>query len=505
MQEELKNFIVDEALDQLTQQQRETNANAEKQRILKVAADFKVEKADKPIKFPLHAFPTPIAVAIKHWVDITNLSTEHFGTAVLSAASVVLGNKIKIKIREKWTEPPLLYCILLGSSGIGKTPIWNYAIQPVLDIEKELHDEYYEDMKLHKENLIEAANNGKSIDGVDEPKPHQIRVEKIATETLLESMWSNPHGIFLFRDELRAWFMSLNQGSGRDDVELFLEFWNNSSKRKDLKSGSYYIERTALNIIGGLQPDLMKQIATGTNVSNGLFQRFLCAYPYSQKVNEVLSEEQADKEICEHYNRTIKTLYDMEDYLDRPISKLDKPIFKPMLIPMTKDAYDEWHKYYGEISRKIKNTEDDNLVSTIRKHDKHVSRLALILRMLRYADEVMGQKSKEPEWIENNIKVEKEDIQNAVLLSRYFLYQSMRILDAVKTPAHALKPNYQLWYKCLPDSFQRSECINVRDTLKKSTEQFSISNGTIGNLLNDRNLFRKRSGSNGHYDKLWEI
>jgi hypothetical protein len=146
------------------------------------------------------------------------------------------------------------------------------------------------------------------------------------------------------------------------------------------------------------------------------------------------------------------------------------------------------------------------IISTIRKHDKHVSRIALILRMLRYADEIAHQSEpKEAEWVENNIKVEKEDIENAILLSRYFLYQSMRILDAVKTPAHGLKANYQMWYKALNDSFTRAEAKEVRDDLKKGFKGFSLGNGTMATLLNDRALFRKRPGSNGHYDKLWEL
>lgn len=495
-----------EGLDELTKATKETNRKAQAQRAIQAAQSFLQQKAAKPVEFPLEAFPTPIRAAIAHWVHVTNLSVEHFGTAVLSAASVALSNKIKIKVRENWTEPPLLYCLVLGSSGVGKTPIWNYAIQPILDIEKALHDEYYEELKSHKDDLIDAVNMGNSTDSISEPRPRMLRVEKIATETLLESMWSNPHGLFLFRDELRSWFMSLNQGGGRDDVELFLEFWNNSSKVKNLKSTTFFTERTGLNILGGLQPDLMKEISKGTNVSNGLFQRFLCAWPFHQIVHETLSKEQADRGICEHYNATITSLYEMEDYLERPTGKMSKPVFRPMVIPYSPEAYKVFEEYYGEIARKIKATDDDNIISTIRKHDKHVSRIALILRMLRYADEIgHHEQPKEAEWVENNIKVEKEDIENAILLSRYFLYQSMRILDAVKTPAHGLKANYQMWYKALNDSFTRSEAKDVRDDLKKAYKDFSLSNGTMATLLNDRTLFRKRPGSNGHYDKLWEL
>jgi hypothetical protein len=45
----------------------------------------------------------------------------------------MVGNAYQIRIKGQWTTSPILYVMLVGKPGVGKTPPLDFAYQPIHD------------------------------------------------------------------------------------------------------------------------------------------------------------------------------------------------------------------------------------------------------------------------------------------------------------------------------------------------------------------------------------
>lgn len=511
----LKASIAQEILDSAIEV-RESNKTTRENRVKETALKFKEKQKNKRIEFPTMSFPTLTRQTIESWHRCSNLPTEYFGLAILSAASTLIGNKVKVKVNHQWSESPMIYGAILGPNGIGKSAVWDYALSPVTNIQNENNRELVDRLQEYKEELGERSMSKRSTGDLEEPRERLVMVENTTMEYLYEAMWYNPNGLLLHRDELKGWLMSMNQYRAGDDLQVFLEIWNNKTKSRRIKSNSYYIERTFLGILGAIQPSLIRSLATGENVANGLFQRFLYAYPYYFSRGEY-NESEPDPGIQNRYINYMRYLHDMPSKIVVPQSKYDKPGFEYITIEMTPEAKREWIKHHNYISSAYNEQEDENAAGVISKQDRYCARLALVIRFIRLAevnhkyDEISVKPEEvQAQWIGeaddlNKIKVELEDMQAARALSNYFQFQSLRILDKIGNPAQSLPLNKQIIYKSLPDEFSRQEAIDVLNQLTKEIEGFEMSERSLFRMLNneDGEIFHKMR--RGYYGKRWEM
>ena len=81
---------------------------------------------------PLDCLPTKIQDMVLMLARQENYSIEYTMASLLIAASSAIGNSTKIHIRGGWKSSPILYMILVGRPGMGKTPPLDYALYPSL-------------------------------------------------------------------------------------------------------------------------------------------------------------------------------------------------------------------------------------------------------------------------------------------------------------------------------------------------------------------------------------
>ena len=498
----LTSNIAEEILDSLITVD-ETNNKARKNVAFQAAKGHFDALSESNIDFPLDAFPKFISETVTDWHQSSNLPAEYFGLGVLMAASTALGNKIRLKINALWYETPMLYGAIIGPNGIGKSPVWSFALAPINEIQDEANMDHSVKMKDYALAVGERISQGGSSSGISEPMPDLLKLDKFSMEYLYEALYFNPKGILLFRDELKGWLMSMNQYRAGDDLQDYLEFWNNASKSRHLKSTRVNIQRVFVNIFGAIQPGLVKALASGENVSNGLFQRFLFAYPYEFS-RKPYSEKEPDMDKLNEYSRIIKFLHNIPDYLKKAMNKFDISEFVPMNLAFDKGAKKAWVNYYNEISKQYNLCDDENVGGCLSKHDRYCARLALILRMMRYAEAEYKKEQdgwEEPQDIEQ-MRVEEQDVLNAIKLSRYFIHQSMRILDRVGNPLGELKMDHQAFYKSLPQQFTSAIAVDISNDLQDKIPRFKMGRSTVFKFLNDNTgtLFRK--DLNGTFYKL---
>jgi hypothetical protein len=206
---------------------------------------------------------------------------------VACAAALHDGIKIQPKRYETdWTESARLWCAVVGSPSVRKTPAMKRATKRLRKIDMDLHDanaraqaEHAQQMEQYKEAKKEAKKTGDYVKQPDAPANVRMVVEDITVEALSEVLKDNARGVLCIQDELSGWFGSMdayNGGkAGGKDRAHWLEAYNGGGRVVDrVMRGTLKIPNWSVSMIGGIQPDAIRRIAQNMT-DDGLMQRFM--------------------------------------------------------------------------------------------------------------------------------------------------------------------------------------------------------------------------------------
>ena len=206
---------------------------------------------------------------------------------VACAAALHDGVRIQPKRHETgWTESARLWCALVGSPSIKKSPAIKRATRRLRKIDMDLHDDndklaarYGAELEQFKDAKKEAKKTGEVVKAPDQPKMTRIVVEDITVEALSEVLKDNARGVLCVQDELSGWFGSMDaysgSKSGGKDRAHWLEAYNGGGRVVDrVMRGSLKIPNWSVSMIGGIQPDAIRRIAQNMT-DDGLMQRFM--------------------------------------------------------------------------------------------------------------------------------------------------------------------------------------------------------------------------------------
>jgi hypothetical protein len=178
-----------------------------------------------------------------------------------------------MKRYDAWSVPPFLWVALVGAPSSKKTPILDAAFEPLLRAQNT-------DLRPWKEaHKRWAALPKKERADTPEPVCQRRLVSHDATiESLQDILGRQDRGLALLRDELAGWIGSLEKYAGARgslaDRAFFLQSFNGGPNVVDrVGRGTIAIDNLGLAIVGGIQPDRLRQL--GDITADGLWQRFL--------------------------------------------------------------------------------------------------------------------------------------------------------------------------------------------------------------------------------------
>lgn len=232
------------------------------------------------------------------------------GAVVMMAA--ILGRKVGIRPmrRNDWTVIPNLWGMVVGNSGVMKSPALSAALSPLKKLQAREYEvfnaamaaysEQAELIKLQKTvNKSEAKKKLSKDAGADvkrllrsdeiEDAPDLKRyiTNNASYEALGELMMENPNGLLVEADELIGLLKSLDAG-GQEVARSFYLTAADGDKGytfdRILRGKGLHIPALCLSIIGGTQPgvvaEYVRQANSGGAGADGLIQRFsLMVYP----------------------------------------------------------------------------------------------------------------------------------------------------------------------------------------------------------------------------------
>jgi hypothetical protein len=194
--------------------------------------------------------------------------------AALSVCAAALPDHIKLQVKRydpNWLEEARAWVGLIGNPSTKKTPIMRRATKSFNKLDAKFHREYLAEMEVYDSYSKEEQKQ--------HPRPvrKQLCLEDVTIEAAQEVFKGNRDGVLCHQDELFRWFGSMDKYSGRGggnkDRGFWLQTFNGGSYSVNrVGRGSYMIGNLSMCLLGGIQPDAIRNVAAET-VDDGLLQR----------------------------------------------------------------------------------------------------------------------------------------------------------------------------------------------------------------------------------------
>lgn len=415
--------------------------------------------------FPFDIFPESIQKLIHTAKDTVLFNKEYFSAGILSVCATAIGNSVTLN-NGSFNSKPILWLAIIGPRGTGKTHPISWAKKPIEEIDTKTYLEYQSLMQEYEQKDKDTRGR----------KPHYSKfvLKDFTPEKLAEALQHNVKGVFIFQDELMGWINSFDKYKKGNDQQLYLELFNGNELTVDRVSKEpIRIAQTNVNIIGGMQPVIVKQLASNNRSEDGFLDRFLFVYPENLEPSlfEGLDIPNIHKE---NYIRLINNL-------------LDAPQQSIKADASNIEIYKKWQH------QKVVECFNDVIECAIQaKMETYVWRLALIIEMMEQA--VTGN---------FNTSLQNESLEKAIRLVEYFRSNALKVHDKIvsKNPLEELTPLQMELYKELPNEFKRADILPL-------FEQMEISIRTGDRFLKNEKLFDSYQTSKelkaGNYKKKFK-
>jgi hypothetical protein len=409
--------------------------------------------------FPTEIFPRSIQNLIINAQETVGYNPEYLSAGILSTCATAIGSSVRLH-NGSYHNSPILWLNILGRSGEGKTHALNFAKKPVTEMDKKSFSKFQSEMQ----NYTTSDDKNK-----EKPLYNKTILSDFTPEKLSETLQHNKKGVLIFRDELLGWIKSFDKYKKGGDQQMYLEFFNGDAISVDrVSKGPIRVERPNVNILGGMQPKVLKDMASNNRENDGFLARFLFVYPQNLKPN-IFTGKQIDTNHSQHYDKLIQDLFTSAD---KTLKTTESQI----------EIYKEWQ------SRKVKECHQDDLETLIQsKLETYVWRLALILEMI-------DQTTKDS----FSDELSDSNLNNAIELVEYFRENALRVYNKLSStnPLDNLTKNKLELFKELPLEFKKGEQLEL-------FKKHKVTGGSLGRFLSKKELFI-RVDSIGNYKKKFK-
>lgn len=443
--------------------------------------------ADVSNSFPSDIFRPQIVDMVNGLYVSNGYKKDFCYSMILSTLSVAIGNSIHVEVRNGYTVGTSNYMVLVGGTGVGKSPVMNWFLKPIRNIEDVNYSKYETAYSEWERN----GRNGK------EPQFQQIVVSDITIEALNPQFNKHKRGLILEQDEIVQWIRNNNRYGGTNGSAVWLSLFDQKPTTTNRKSSKHErVQLPFISVVGGIQPNVVKELFQDDRNANGFIQRLLFAFPFDQS-KAYLSENEIEPKWETFWNNIVRSIYDVKFNCN----DIGTPV--PFVVKFSKEAkakYLEWYNGNADYCNSLEET--DISKSIYDKKAVHLPRIALILEVLERSHSNQLVK-------ENNeckpFEVTETSVKNAINVLNYFTYNAVRI--ASKNMVQPLTELEQLLYRYdnekqtlyyeLPTTFTTQQALAIGSNLGLSDKQ-------VRYFLKKTELF-KTHGRNGNYTKVHEF
>ncbi|MCH8853966.1 MAG: DUF3987 domain-containing protein, partial [Planctomycetes bacterium] len=391
--------------------------------------------------FPVDVLPEPMRSFINQASTAIGCDLSYTALPLLAGLASAIGNTHRIQIKYGWSEPSVLWCVIVGESGSLKSPAIDAALgrirqrqaKALAEFKKEL-EEYDREAEVHKVNMSEWRKSGhKNGEPMPLPPEKPTSGRSWCSDTTVEALAAllddAPRGILVIRDELSGWLRSFDaykSGKGAD-VAHYLEMHRAGHLLVDRKTGdrtTISVPRAAVSIVGGIQPETLRRALGEENFENGLAARFLMTMPPRR------CKRWRDAMQSRVLEGRLNDVFDWLFALEAGMDENGEP--RPILIPLSPEGRSAWISFYNEFAIEQASL-TGALAAAMSKLEGCAARLALIVHLVRCATEEVTLGN----------PIDAESIRIGVRLVHWFVYETKRVY-AILGEADGDRENRQL-------------------------------------------------------------
>jgi hypothetical protein len=386
---------------------------------------------------PLRAFG-PMASYVSDLAAAKGAPPDYVAISLLCAAAGVVGLSRAVEVKPGWTEPCILWGVLVGVPSSGKSQPLDVMRRAARSIEvgegsdfaeverewkatatlaEETEDEWTRKVREAVKAGLKPPPRPVGADVPPEPQRPRIIVGNATPEKLNKLFAANPRGLLLMMDEGAGWFGNFGKYGGDGDAAFYLSAYNDIPMTVDRvkEGGSVTPEHSLLSACVGIQPERFNDLLLRRRPDDGFVPRLLPAWP--DPVALVWNTPRVDEsriEVVLQRLRGLAPAREADGRLSSVIRTLD---------PAAEALFSEW---WLEITRKAQASSGFQ-GGFLGKGPGVVARLALVIELLTWAW-VQGP---EPE------AVSATSVAAAVtLFEDYFAPMAARVYgDATRPPA----------------------------------------------------------------------
>mgnify|MGYP000968890807 CR=1 FL=1 len=240
--------------------------------------DFETVIDEMPL-LPIDGFPEKLQMFIQEYVDTYNIPRDYIAASVLFASAFAIGTKMELK--GKYDNIPLLWMCIVGNVSSGKTEPLKTAMSYFIDRDKEAYREYKINLSLFND-FDSLTKKEKSLQDETVPKPEffQYLINDYTPESLHNAHIINERGICVYRDELKGWLDDFGRYSKSGEQSTMLSsFYRQPMLINRASKEPIMIAKPAIYLCGGIQPEILKDLAKDSRAENGFLSRMAFVYP----------------------------------------------------------------------------------------------------------------------------------------------------------------------------------------------------------------------------------
>ncbi len=352
---------------------------------------------------PIDGLPDFLQNLITNCTEVYGTHRDFWVGAFLAATAIGIGQTQQLM--GKYTNASVLWLALSAPSGVGKTEPLTFAFKPfhLLDLESikifEIEFREYERIK----SMNKAAKKEEGIISDPEiPLCKQYILTDATPEALTKAHKSNIRGVNIERDELHGWLLDIGRYSKSGEVQNMLSSWSQKTFTVNRVEGApKKILHPFINITGGIQPDIIPELAKDHRAVNGFMQRFCFVYPDEAIRPEYSSIELSD-ELKEKYAEYIGNLLKLTGYCEK--------------VYLSNAAQSIYETFVNKNTKLINAEKIDYLKALYAKLDVISLRFALIIHFAKWACTSVDEPSITP-----------ETMQSAIDITEYFRITGLKV------------------------------------------------------------------------------
>ena len=221
---------------------------------------------------------------LREAADNFNIQTRILEFIALPVLASRIDSRTKLVINPgtDFTVPAVRWCGLVGETGTMKSPVIKRLIKPMSKHQHEIA-EIYKEVRQEYDLAHSAWKANKSQDKGDEPLAPPPMLDLYFSNFTIEAIVDAiqhymDKGYLIFNDELAQFIKSLDmyRGGKGADRQQWLTIWDAGGIKNNRKSsGSVFIPQVSISIIGGIQPQTIRNMIAGDDSNlDGLWHRF---------------------------------------------------------------------------------------------------------------------------------------------------------------------------------------------------------------------------------------